>query len=133
MNPESLQIAAKTRSSAAGKIAAACCAMAVVGACQNDTGYVEIRTSPASLSALPALYLDSVKVEPRKGTTVLRHPVGTTKLQIDAGGQLILLCDVVVKKNRITTVTLALIDRPLRCQCRSDVTAEQRGGRVCIG
>jgi len=103
-----------------------------VGACSNDTGYVEIRTSPASLSALPSLYLGTEKVEPRNGASVLRQPVGTMQLQSDAGGQMTLLCDVVVRKNRITTVTVSLVDRPPRCQCRTDVTAKQRAGRVCI-
>jgi len=86
----------------------------VVGACSNDTGYVEIRASPASLSALPLLYLGTEKVEPRNGASVLRQPVGTMQLQSDAGGQMTLLCDVVVRKNRITTVTVSLVDRPPR-------------------
>lgn len=109
------------------------CLALAVGGCSNDTGYVEIRTGPPTLGAPPLLYLDAVKIEPHNGTVVLREHVGTAKLRIGAGGQLLLLCEVVVKKNRITTVTVSLIDRPPRCQCRTDVTAEQRGGRVCIG
>ena len=101
-----------------------------VGACSDDTGYVEVRTSPPSLSAPPLLYLGTTKLEPRNGAIVLRQPVGTTPLQGETGGQMILLCDVVVRKNRITTVTVSLVDRPPRCQCRTDVTAKQR--RVCI-
>lgn len=103
----------------------------VVGACSDDTGYVEVRTSPASLSG-PLLYLGTTKLEPRNGATLLRQPVGTTQLQGETGGQMILLCDVVVRKNRITTVTVSLVDRPPRCQCRTDVTAKQRNGRACI-
>ena len=117
------------RSPAAAAIVAGCLAI-VVGACSNDTGYVEIRTSPTSLGGLPLLYLGTMKVEPRNGATVLRQPVGTMQLQGDLGGQMILLCDVVVRKNRITTVTVSLADRPPRCQCRTDITAKQR--RVCI-
>jgi hypothetical protein len=32
------------------------------------------------------------------------------------GGQISVLCDVVVRKNRITTVTISLLERPPRCQ-----------------
>jgi hypothetical protein len=119
------------RSTAAAAIVAGCIAL-VVGACSDDSGYVEVRTSPPSLSAAPLLYLGTTRLEPRNGATVLRQAVGTMQLQGETGGQMILLCDVVVRKNRITTVTVSLVDRPPRCQCRTDVTAKQRAGRVCI-
>lgn len=119
------------RSSATAGIVA--CLALGVGGCSNDTGYVEIRTGLPILGAPPALYLDAAKVEPRNGTAVLRERVGTAKLRIGAGAQQLLLCEIVVKKNRITTVTVSLVERPPRCQCRTDVTADQRGGRVCIG
>lgn len=90
-----------------------------VAACSidNSVGYVEIKTVPTS--ATMALYLDSVKLEPfRNGTAVLRQKVGTAKLQIDTdSGQLVALCSVVVQKNRITSVTILLSSRQLRCQC----------------
>ena len=74
----------------------------------NSVGYVEIKTVPSTAS--PPLYLDSTKLEPfRNGTAVLRQKVGTVKLQIDNdGGQLALLCNVVVQKNRITSVTISV-------------------------
>ncbi len=115
---------------------AGACVVALLGAaCSNDAGYVEIRTVPASTGSAPSLYLDSVKLEaPRKGTVVLRQQVGTTKLQSDSGGgQLAVLCDIVVKKNRITTVTVSVLDRPPRCQCQTSVTADARSPRTCIG
>ena len=52
-----------------------------------------------------------------RGVTVLRQAVGTARLQTDGGDGKILLCHVVVKKNRITTVTLSPLERPPRCQC----------------
>jgi hypothetical protein len=60
------------------------------------------------------LYLDSVKLEPPKnGTAVLRQRVGTAKLATPAGGgQMAVLCDIVVRKNRITTVTISILERP---------------------
>jgi hypothetical protein len=92
-------------------------------------GYVEIKSIPAAPAV--ALYLDSVKLEPiRSGNAVLRQKVGTIKLQADSdGGQLAILCNIEVRKNRITTVTVSMVSRQPRCQCgRTSGPA-----RTCIG
>jgi hypothetical protein len=118
----------------AGLRAGAVVAALALCACKPETssGYVEIKTVPV-LGGSPHLYLDSVKLEPlRKGTAVLKQRVGTAKLQIDGGaGSLAALCDVVVKKNRITTVTVSVLDRPPRCQCRTN-PADKSGTRTCL-
>jgi hypothetical protein len=90
---------------------------------------VEIRTVPVSSTVATPLYLDAIRLDPvRKGVAVLKHRTGTIKLATDgSGGQLAVLCDVVVKKNRITTVTVSVLDRPPRCQCRNS-----GGKRVCV-
>jgi hypothetical protein len=44
-----------------------------------------------------------------------------------------LLCDIVVRKNRITTVTISLSERPPRCQCRNTAVVEPPAVRSCIG
>ena len=118
----------------AGCRIAAWLALLGLAACNGDTGvgYVEIKT--AAVSTAPALYLDTVKLEPmRNGMAVLRQKVGTTKLQIDGeGGQLALLCNIVVQKNRITTVTVSLSSRQLRCQCgRNSMGADTPPNRTC--
>jgi hypothetical protein len=116
-----------------GPLAAAALAAAslTLGGCNfpADTGYVEIRTVPVASSASPSLYLDTVKLDPvRKGVAVLKQRIGTVKLATDAGGgQLAPICDIVVKKNRITTVTVSVLDRPPRCQCRNP-----GGKQVCL-
>ena len=105
-----------------------------LSACQyaDDVGDVEIKTVPVSTSvAQPSLYLDTLKLDaPKKGVAVLRQRVGTAKLAIEAaGGHLALLCDIVVKKNRVTTVTLSVLERPPRCQCRNG--SPSTGPRTC--
>lgn len=104
----------------------------MLGACtESGVGYVEIKT----ISAAPALYLDTVKLEPlRNGVGVLRQKVGTTKLQVDGeGGQLALLCNIVVQKNRITTVTVSVASRQPRCQCGRNPTAgDTPPNRTCV-
>jgi hypothetical protein len=95
---------------------------AVVAACRpgGDVGYVEIKTVPAATVTQTALFLDSTKLAPiKKGSAILRERVGTLKLQGEGiAGSLTPLCDIVVKRNRVTTVTVSVLERPPRCQCR---------------
>jgi hypothetical protein len=105
---------------AAGRLALA--AGLALAACNptGDTGYVEIRTVPATIQRSPALYLDKTKLDPvQKGVAVLKQRAGTTKLSAEAIGGQVALCDIVVRKNRITTVTISVLERPPRCQCRN--------------
>lgn len=97
---------------------------------EASTGYLEIKTVP-STARTPALYIDADKVEALKsGTTVLRQPVGTARLQVEGEGGKVTLCQVAVRKNRITTVTISALDRPPRCQCGRTGTTDRR---TCIG
>jgi hypothetical protein len=93
----------------------------VLAACNvpGDIGYVEIRTVPASQRS-PSLYLDQTKLDPvQKGFAVLKQRAGTAKLSAESIGGQVALCDIVVRKNRITTVTVSVLERPPRCQCRN--------------
>jgi hypothetical protein len=120
---------------AAGLVASAAIVGAVIVACRpsGDVGYVEIKTVPAAPVAQAALYLDSTRLAPiRQGAALLRQHVGTLKLQADAfGGAKAPLCDIEVKKDRITSVTISVLERPPRCVCRftgSGITAD----RTCV-
>lgn len=112
-------------------------ALALLGlaACNIDSGmgYVEIKAVPAT-AALP-LYLDTVKLEPlRNGNAVLRQKAGTAKLQADLdGGPLSVLCTIEVRKNRITSVTVSLMSRQVRCQCGRASGTDSAASRICIG
>jgi hypothetical protein len=124
-----------TMRQAAGLLASAAVVGAVIVACRppGDIGYVEIKTVPAAPVTQAALYLDSTKLAPiRQGTALLRQRVGTLKLQAEAfGGAKAPLCDVEVKKDRITSVTISVLERPPRCVCRfagSGGTAD----RTCV-
>ena len=107
---------------ALGLAVSLCVAAAAVAACRpsGDSGYVEIKTVPVTPVTKTALYLDATKLAPiKEGSTVLRQPVGTLKLQTDGkGGAMASLCDIEVKKDRITTVTVSILERPPRCECR---------------
>ena len=70
----------------------------------------------------------------KNGTAVLRQGVGTVKLGTEGnGGNRALLCEIVVRKNRITSVTVSVLERPPRCQCRNSGPADGVGTRSCIG
>jgi hypothetical protein len=108
-----------------------------LAACNLETGsgFVQIKTVPVSAISQPALYFDSMKLEPlRHGEAVLTRKVGTTRLQAEGtGGQLALLCNIVVKKNRITTITVSVAERPPRCQCANSAGQGPATPRTCTG
>jgi len=120
---------------AIGLVGVTLAAVALSG-CENKdgNGFVQIKAVPASVVTPPAFYLDSVKLDPlKKGEAVLSRRVGTTKLQVEApGGNMFPLCEIVVKKNRITTVTVSMIERPPRCQCTHSASPSAPN-RTCIG
>jgi hypothetical protein len=105
-----------------GLLASVLAAGAVIVACRpsGDAGYVEIKAVPATAFTPAALYLDSTKLAPiKQGSAVLREPVGTLELEGDGfAGTLTRLCRIVVRKDRITTVTVSVLERPPHCQCR---------------
>jgi len=115
--------------------------MAVVGAVSlegcpsEDAGYVEIKLAPAETAT--ALYLNSRKLKRlTKGTAVLRANVGTAELATEGNdGRLIVLCDIEVRKDRITAVTISVLDRPPRCQCQNSIsnTDAARVRPYCVG
>jgi len=120
----------------AGVSAAGLLAVVALSSCnvESGTGYVEIKAIPPS-AALP-LYLDQVKLEPlRNGNAVLRQKVGTTKLMtdIDGAGHMAFLCNIEVKKNRITSVTVSVVTRQPRCQCGRTSAGDTGPNRTCIG
>ncbi len=100
----------------------------------NGAGYVEIKSAPA-LSAFFPLYLNSVRLAPmRNGNALLRQKVGMSKLQTEGdGGYLAVLCNVDVKKNRITSITVSSVGRQPRCQCGRPGGTDAAGNRICIG
>jgi hypothetical protein len=120
---------------AIGVPAAGILSVVALTSCNIDsgTGYVEIKAVPPSAS-LP-LYLDQVKLEPlRNGNAVLRQKVGMRKLQTDIdGGQMSFLCNIEVKKNRITSVTVSVMSRQPRCQCGRPSGTDAAASRTCIG
>lgn len=120
---------------AAGLAASAAIVAAVAVACRwsGDVGYVQINTVPVAPVTQAALYLDGTRLDPiRQGTALLQQPVGTLTLAGDAfGGTHAPICSVEVKKDRITTVTVSVLERPPRCVCKFTSTGDP-AGRTCV-
>jgi hypothetical protein len=107
-----------------------------IAACNLDpgAGYIEIKAIPPS-ATLP-LFLDQTKLNPiRNGNAVLRQKVGIAKLQMDAdgAGHMAVLCNIEVKKNRITSVTISIMSRQPRCLCGRTSASDTGSNRACIG
>jgi hypothetical protein len=117
-----LKIGSVTLWRAAGLLMGICVIGAAIVAYRSsaDVGYVQINTVPVAPLTQTALYLDTTKLDPiRQGSALLRQRVGMLKLQAASfGGALAPLCDIEVRKDRITTVTVSVLERPPRCQCR---------------
>ena len=120
---------------APGRNVCALCAVLLLATGCKEFGYVELKGVPSSSRSGPVLYLDNERLEPlRDGAAVLRQPVGTRKLQTDPrSGPPGVLCEVVVKKDRITTVTVSTLERPPRCMCARPSGNDAEGRRTCIG
>jgi hypothetical protein len=120
---------------AAGLLAAAAIAGGAVAIyrARAEVGYVEIKTVPVAPFTQAALYLDSTRLDPiRQGSALLRQPVGRLTLESDGfGGTRATLCNIEVKKDRITSVTVSVLERPPRCLCRFTSSGEA-SDRRCI-
>jgi hypothetical protein len=118
-----------------GLLASACIAGVVMVACKpsGGVGYVQINTVPVAPLTQTALYFDATKLAPvRNGSALLRQGVGTLKLQANGfGSALTPLCEIEVKKDRITIVTVSVLERPPRCLCRFNST-DAAVGHTCV-
>jgi len=112
---------------------------AIVGAAivawrpSGDIGYVQINAVPVAAVGQTQLYFDTIRLAPLKnGAALLRQGVGTLTLRADAyGGTSVPLCQIEVRKDRITTITVSMLERPPRCQCRFNSRGDP-ASRLCV-
>ena len=82
---------------------------------EEQTGYVEVRIVPASFPT-NALLLDSKPLRPTRGIALVRRNVGTAKLEVERRrDEYAKLCEMPVRKDRVTTVTISPQGGSLRC------------------
>lgn len=122
-----------------GRVAGVLASAAIVGVAivawrpSSDIGYVQINTVPVSPMTHAPLYFDTIRLAPVKnGTALLRQSTGMLMLRTDGfGNNPVPLCQIEVKKDRITTVTVSVLDRPPRCQCRFNSGGDTTN-RICV-
>ena len=98
-------------------VRAACASAMLVtlAACQEDTGYVEIKVAPGFV--VPPLVLGTARIDPAKAaSTVLREKVGAARLEYERDGQRIAFCQFDVRKDRIVTVAVSAFGRDPKCR-----------------
>ena len=82
-------------------------------------GFVAVRTTFA-LPASDAYLLGGATLSPlNKGApaeATFAEPVGSTKLRLRRAGATFDLCEVAVRRNRITSVTVVAVDNTMRCR-----------------
>jgi hypothetical protein len=127
------------RSAVIWRAACVLASAAIVGAAivawrpSGDVGYVQINTVPVTTVSQAPLYFDTVRLAPvRNGTALLRQSVGTLTLRGEVyGNNLVPLCQIEVRKDRITTITVSVLERPPRCVCRLNAGGDTTN-RMCV-
>lgn len=83
------------------------------------TGFVAVRTTfplPASDAYVLGAATLALSREGVGAEATYAEPVGPTKLQLRRSGQTFDLCDLTVRPNRITTVTVVAAGNTIRCR-----------------
>ena len=95
-----------------------------VTACEEDVGEIAVKVasgfSPPSLAIGPdklfASETERFKAKEDGSPIILRQPPGPVRLFYERGGGLVTACSFNVRKNRVTTVTVRVVSREVRCE-----------------
>jgi hypothetical protein len=102
------------------------------GCGSKDTGYVQLRVAPAAAAASITLYLDGEKLNfARSPSVVLRFPTGKISLKTSDSWTSPALCRIVVRKDRISIVTVMAADRPPHCVCEIRAPESSATDTIC--
>ena len=90
----------------------------VAGCDDGGTGYVQIRVSPASTVAAMPLYLQGTRLDFARGPTVtLQFKTGSLILKGTDSTWAPAICKIVVRKDRISTLTVTGAQNQQKCVC----------------
>jgi len=105
----------------------------VMTGCDNgETGYVQLRVLPANAATATTLYLDGVKLDFSRGTTVtLQSKTGRLALKGMDSSWAPILCNIVVRKDRISALTVMGAQNPPKCVCEIRATESDANAVVC--
>ena len=104
-----------------------------LAACENkDTGHVQLQLLPPSATATATLYLDGKKLDFSRGSNiVMRFAIGRISLKAIDSVFSSSICTVVVRKNRLSILTVMATENPPRCICQIRAPDSTAGELVC--
>jgi len=105
----------------------------VMTGCDNgETGYVQLRVMPANATASTTLYLEGVWLDFSRGPTVtLQFKTGRLALTAIGSTRAPPLCNIVVRKDRISALTVMAAQTPPKCVCEIRATERDANAVVC--
>src|SRR5712691_4320359 len=105
----------------------------VMTGCENgEIGYVQLRVMPANATVSTALYLEGVRLDFSRGPTVmLQFKTGRWALTDMDSTWAPTLCNIVVRKDRISALTVMAAQTPPKCVCEIRATESDANAVVC--
>jgi len=116
-----------------GRCLGAVLAALFLGGCDaQDTGYVQVQLGRTGMFGPPALYLDGTKLDFSRGpNVVMRFRTGRVALKTSDSAFSPAICRIVVRKNRITVLSVAATENPPRCLCQIRAAGSTPTETVC--
>lgn len=104
--------------------------LALVCCFDGESGYVTIRLM-SMISPQDAIYLDSAEIS-GLGDRVIHQKVGTISLSGGGGWFRVTYCDLQVRKDRITIVTIRIVNSEPRCECEIRAPGSTLNKPICM-
>ncbi len=102
------------------------------GCDKGELGYVQIRVAPASAAMTMALYLDGRKLDfSREASVTLRLETGKLALKSSDSAWAPAICSVLVRKDRISALTVTATPAAPRCVCEIRAPESDTSAVIC--
>jgi len=106
--------------------------LALAGCDKGETGYVQLRVQPANAAASLTLYLDGDRLDFSHSPTVtLRLKTGRLALTGVASNWAPAICKIVVRKDRISALTVVAAQNSTKCVCEIRAPDSEADAVVC--
>ena len=107
-------------------------ALALAGCDPQEAGYVQVQLGSGRPQHPPSLYLDGTRLDFSRGpTVVLRFRTGQVALKTSDSVWREPICRIVVRRNRISVVSVTATEAALRCSCQIPAPESTRTEPVC--
>ncbi len=106
--------------------------VAIAGCDNRETGYVQLRVAPPNAVAAIALYLDGVKLDfSRSSSVTLQLKTGLLALKELDSGWAPAICKILVRKDRISALAVLAAQNPPKCVCEIRASESTENSLVC--